>query len=238
MKPFYEAGVFCSGPVCEPCHKCHEAQPCGACNKCHESTCACPEPILGISKVADKLATYRFNINGKTTVWSFEDGIVEAQTDTSLVADVVERLLRFSAERHTDTITASELGALLHLNDLGDVSTKGAENGAMMVYKKNDVCPAGCYGSNNIWEPWNALDEPVSSAAYAYGFDANGMPVSLQQPRYPSQYYNLAWNGANQLSYQQYQEQSAPIPDSNGYAYQMYVNPTTKSPYYVKVKVQ
>lgn len=194
---------------------------------------------MGISKVADKLATYRFNTNGKTTVWSFEDGIVEAQTDTSLVADIIQRLLIFSAERHTDTITAAELGSILHLNDLGDVSTKGAENGAMMVYKKTDVCPPGCYGTSNIWEPWNALDTDnmVTSAAYAYGFDTNGEPVTIQQPRYPSQYYNLAWNGNNQLSYQQPPEESAPVVDGSGYAYQMYLNPSTKQPYYVKVKV-
>lgn len=194
---------------------------------------------MGISKVADRPAVYRFNVNGKTVVWDFEPAIVEAQTDTSLVADIVERLLRYSAERHTDTITAEELGAILHLNDLGDVSTKDADNGALMVYKKTDTCGAGCYGVNNTWEPWNALDTDnmVSSAAYAYGFDANGVPTTLQQPRYANQYYNLAWNGTNQLSYQQPQFRAAPSVDSDGNAYQLYVDPTTKQPYYVKVKV-
>lgn len=234
MNPYYTAGTFCTGPACEPCQKCG-ATPCG-CNKCQKETCACPEPVLGIDRVADKPATYRFNDNGLTTIWDFQPGIYDGQTDTSLVTDVIARLLRFSAERHTDTITAEELGAILHLNDLGDVSTKGAEDGAMMVYKKSDTCPAGCIGTNNVWEPWNALDEQQTSAAYGYGFDTNGQPVSLQQPANPNQYYNLGWNGKNQLSYAQPAEESAPIVDGDGYAYQMYINPNTKQPYYRKVK--
>lgn len=234
MNPFYEAGTFCTGPVCETCSKRCGKNPC---NCCHEDPCACPEPFLGISKVADKIATYRFNDNGKTMIWSFEEGILEGQTDTSLIVDIIERLVRFSAERHTDTITAQELGAILHLNDLGDVSTKNAEDGAMMVFKKSDTCPAGCYGTNNVWEPWNALDNQHTSAAYAYGFDANGMPVSLQQPANPSQYYNLGWNGNNQLSYAQPAYESAPILDNDNYAYQMYLNPRTKQTYYIKVKL-
>lgn len=241
MNPYYEAGVFCTGPACEPCHTKCGGSVCsgtcdGSCNKCEKQPCGRTEPVLGISKVLDKTATYRFNDNGKTTIWSFEDGILEGQTDTSLVADVVERVLRYSAERHTDTITAQELGSILHLTDIGDVSTKGAENGAMLVYKKTDTCPTGCYGVSNIWEPWNALDNLTASAAYAYGFDSNGLPVSLQQPQNPSQYYNLAWNGTNQLSYQQPVFETAPRLDSDGYAYLQYLDPGTKQPYYVKVK--
>lgn len=177
------------------------------------------------------------NDNGKTTIWDIRYGILETQTDTSLVSDIVNRLLRFSAERHTDEITAKELGAILHLTDLGDVSTKGADDGAILVYKKGDKCPAGCYGTNNVWEPWNALEEQTTSAAYGYGFNANGSPVTLQQPANPNQYYNLGWNGNNQLSYAQPVEETAPIADSQGYAYQMYINPNTKQPYYVRVKL-
>lgn len=232
MNPFYDAGIFCYGPACQPC-KDYGGKTCNSCNK---PSCGCPEPILDIDRVQGTPATYRFNINGKTVTKNFQPGILEGQTDTSLIVDIINRLLQFSAERHTDSITAEQLGSILHLNDLGDVSTKGADNGAMMVYKKSDICPAGCFGTNNVWEPWNALDEQVSSAAYAFGFNADGLPVSIQQPANPSQYYNLSWNGANQLSYAQVVEASELRLDSDGYAYQQYVDPNTKEPYYVKVK--
>lgn len=226
MNPFYDTGI---------CHTCHAQPKCGECNPCARRDCACPEPIFGIDKVAGKSATYRFNIDGLTVTWDFEPGILAAQTDTSLVVDIINRLLNYSAELHTDSISASELGSILHLNDLGDVSTKDADDGAMMVFKKSNTCPSGCIGTSNVWEPWNALDEQATSAAYGYGFDNSGHPVTLQQPTNPSQYYNLGWNGDNQLSYAQPVEETAPILDDNGKAWQMYLNPRTKQPYYVKV---
>lgn len=237
MNPFNLTGPIGIIPGCPTCNKCDKCQsnPC-SCNKCPKDDCACPEPFIDLDEVPNKPAVYRVNDNGKTAIWDLRKGIKEGQTDTSLVTDIIKRLLRFTAERHTDTITASELGAILHLNDLGDVSTKGAENGAMMVYKKTDKCPEGCYGTSNVWEPFNALDEQASSVAYGYGFDANGVPATIQQPANTDQYYNLGWNGNRQLSYMQPQVQSAPILDNDGYAYQMYIHPRTKETYYVKVK--
>lgn len=233
MNPLFNVGKLGLG-VCETCH----ANPC-SCNKCPKDNCACPEPFINLDEIPNKPGVYRVNDNGKNAIWDLRKGIKGAQTDTSLVVDIIKRVLQFSAERHTDTITAQELGTILHLTDLGDVSTKGATNGAMMVYKQTDTCPAGCYGTGNVWEAWNALDQDniVSSAAYAYGFNANGQPVTLQQPLNPNQYYNLGWNGNNQLSYAQPTEETAVIVDSQGYAYQQYLNPQTMQPYFVKVKV-
>lgn len=239
MNPLFNAGKFGISPgctTCDPCDKCH-SNPC-SCDKCPKDNCACPEPFIDLDEVPNKPAVYRVNDNGKTAIWDLRNGIRQGQTDTTVSINQVLRVLQHFAERHTDTITAQELGAILHLTDLGDVSTKGAEDGAMMVYKKSDTCPAGCYGTSNVWEPWNALDQDniVSSATYAYGFNANGQPVTLQQPLNPNQYYNFGWNGNNQLSYAQPAEETAPILDSQGYAYQMYINPTTKQPYVIKVR--
>lgn len=241
MNPFYEPGTMCAGPACEPCKKkhdnCHECSTCGGngCDKCKKPTCACPEPFLAIDKVPTKDATYRINDNGKTALWDIKPAIIKGQTDTSISINSVLRVLQYFAERHTDTITAQELGSMLHLNDLGDVSTKGAEDGAMMVFKKNDTCPTGCYGTSNIWEPWNALDEQTSSVTYGYGFNAQGQPATLQQPTNTSQYYNLGWNGNNQLSYTQPVESDYRL-DSGGYYYQLCLDPNTKQTYYKKVK--
>lgn len=234
MNLFNLSGPFGIIPGCGTCNQCDKcySNPC----KCKKS-CAYPEPFIDLDEVPNKPAVYRVNDNGKTAIWDMRNGIKNGQTDTSLVVDIINRLLQYSAERHTDTITAQELGAILHLTDLGDVSTKGAENGAMMVYKQSDNCPAGCYGTGNVWEPWNALDEQASSAAYGYGFNADGVPVTLQQPTNPNQYYNLGWNGNKQLSYAQPTEETAVIVDSQGYAYQQYLNPQTMQPYYVKVRI-
>lgn len=234
MNPFYEAGTICIGPACGAYRDFHKH--CNTCDPCHKSSYGYPEPISGIDKVAGKAATYRFNLSGKTVAWDFKPGIYEGQTDTSLIVDIIGRLLRFSAERHTDSITAEQLGSILHLNDLGDVSTKNADNGSMMVYKKNDTCPAGCFGTNNTWEPWNALDEQVSSAAYAFGFDADGLPVSIQQPANPNQYYDFGWHGANQLGFSQTVEASDFRLDADGYYYMDCIDPNTKEHYYVKRK--
>lgn len=232
MNPFYDAGTFCYGPACQPCKECGV----NPCNSCRKPSCAYPEPILDIDRVQGTPSTYRFNINGKTVTKDWLPGIQDGQTDTSLIVDVIDRLLQFSAERHTDSITAEQLGSILHLNDLGDVSTKGADNGSMMIYKKTDTCSAGCYGTNNVWEPWNALDEQVSSAAYAFGFNTEGSPVSIQQPANPNQYYDFGWHGVNQLGFGQTVEASELRLDSDGYAYQQYVDPSTREPYYIKVK--
>lgn len=234
MNPFNLSRPFGIIPGCDTCSPCDKKP---SCDPCKKQECACPEPFIDLDEIPNKAAVYRVNDNGKTAIWDLRKGIKEAQTDTSLVVDIIKRLLQFSAERHTDTITAQELGAILHLTDLGDVSTKGATNGAMMVYKQTDTCPAGCYGTGNVWEAWNALDEQASSAAYGYGFNADGVPVTLQQPANPNQYYNLGWNGNKQLSYAQPTEETAVIVDSQGYAYQQYLNPQTMQPYFVKVKV-
>lgn len=234
MNPFNVSAPIGFVAGCATCEdKCHK------CDPCHKPDCACPEPFIGLDKVPYKGATYRINDNGKTALWDLNEGVNEAQTDTSLIINVIDRLLQFSAERHTDSISAQELGSILHLADLGDVSTKGADNGATMVFKKGNTCSSGCVGSSNVWEPWNALDidNMASSTTYGYGFDADGIPVTIQQPANLTEYYNLGWNGQNQLGYSQPPFEDAVILDTDEFAWQMYINPNNMQPYYVKVKV-
>lgn len=234
MNLFNLSGPFGIIPGCGTCNQCDKcySNPC----KCKKS-CAYPEPFIDLDEVPNKPAVYRVNDNGKTAIWDMRNGIKNGQTDTSLVVDIINRLLQYSAERHTDTITAQELGAILHLTDLGDVSTKGAENGAMMVYKQSDNCPAGCYGTGNIWEPFNALDEQVGSLSYVFGFNIDGVPATLQQPANANWFYNYGWNGNKQMSFHTPPYESAPILDDEGYDYQLHMNPRTGETYYTKVKV-
>lgn len=158
-------------------------------------------PYLGIEQLPDNLSVLRFSIDGKRTDYDFANLIYQNQSDTSLNADAIHRVLTYMAERHTDSITAQELGSLLHLADIGDVTTVGAETGSMLVYQKNSNCGEGCMGTQNVWKIWNALDAQVSSATYPMAFNSNGQAVTLQRPQDPSIQYLLGWNGANQLSY-------------------------------------
>lgn len=169
-------------------------------NNC-DQPCAYPEPYLGIYESDLQPGIVTFNIDGKTTNWNGNHFVQTLQTDTALVADVIERLLRYTAERHTDTITAKELGAILHLADLGDVDGSKITQGSMLTYKKDNDCAEGCVGISNHWEAWNALDNQVESMHLVMGFDQDGNPLSLAPPENPDRTYLFGWNGKKQASY-------------------------------------
>lgn len=180
-------------------------KPCeGLCGRPHggcDPECACPIPYLGIEQLPDHPTVLRYNIDGKRVDYDYANLIYTAQSDTVLVADAINRLLTYQAERHTDTITAKELGAVLHLADLGDVDVKQLNTGSMLTYQKGGNCAEGCIGIYDSWKVWNSLDEQVSSATYPMAFNASGAPVTIQRPQNPSRQYLLGWNGSNQVSY-------------------------------------
>lgn len=171
--------------------------------ECKEQPCACPEPVLAIEQVPDLVSVLRFNIDGKTTTYDYQNLVYQTQSDTVLVADLINRLLQYTAERHTDTITAQDLGSILHLADIGDVTTVGATDGSMLVYQKNNNCAEGCVGLNDTWRIWNALDQSnvATDLQFGLGFDINGNLKTLTTPADPTKHYNLSWNAQNKLSY-------------------------------------
>lgn len=204
--------------------------PCTSCSskKC-DVPCACPAPFLGIEQLPDHLSVLRFNLNGVRADYDFDNLIYTTQSDTSLAANAVQRVLTYMAERHMDTITAQELGAILHLADLGDVTTQGAEDGSMLTYQKSNNCSEGCVGTTDTWKIWNALDQQslVSSATYPMAFNTDGKPRTIQKPANPSQYYMLGWNAGNQLSYSQIPiVATAPVGTDNK-KIAVYVDPNT-----------
>lgn len=206
----------------KPCNSCVPQ-----CSRC-DTPCDFPAPFLGIEQVPNNISVLRFNIDGKRTDYDFKNLIYTVQSETTLVADAINRLLRYQAERHQDTITAQELGAILHLADIGDVNTNGAESGSMLVYQKGTNCADGCIGLRDSWKVWNALDEQVSSATYPFAFAADGTAHTLQRPANPEQYYQLGWNGSNQLSYSQVPTVAAAKPNGNGKKLAVYLDPNTK----------
>lgn len=204
--------------------------PCdSSCGRPCKQPCAYPTPFLGIEGVPNNIGVVRFNINGKRADFDYTNLVYQTQSDTTLVANIIDRLLTYTAERHTDTITASELGSILHLADLGDVSTDKAQTGSFLVYQKDSNCGEGCKGLQDTWKIWNALNEQVSSATYPAVFDANGAPQALERPANPNQYYQYGWNAQNGLGYTQ-----IPIVDAsrvvgtNGKKIALYQDPTTK----------
>lgn len=206
----------CKSNSCDPCRKLGCDAPCNS-----------PEPFLGIEALSDNLSVLRFNIDGKRTDYDFADLIFNNQTDTSLTADAVQRVLTYMAERHTDSITARELGAIFHLADIGDVSTEGAKDGSLLVYKKSSNCGEGCTGIGDTWQVWNALDQQVSSATYAMVFSQDGKAQVLERPQNPSGYYQLGWNGGDQLSYSKVPIVSVAPTNSQGTKTRLYLDENT-----------
>lgn len=176
----------------------------------------------------DNVSILRYNIDGKRADFDYSNLIYQVQSDTTLVADAIHRLLKYAAERHTDTITARELGSILHLSDIGDVDTSHAANGSMLMYQKNNDCGEGCVGLSDSWVIWNALDAQVSSATYPFVFNSDGLARTLQRPANPDQYYLLGWNGGFQVSYTQVPTVTSAKPTTSGKKLRVYLDPDTR----------
>lgn len=196
--------------------------------KC-DPPCKCPAPFLGIEQLPDNVSVLRFNIDGKRADYDYSNLVYQTQSDTTLIADAINRLLSYQAERHTDTITAKELGSVLHLADIGDVSTKGAETGSILVYQKDSNCADGCVGLHDSWKIWNALDEQVILATYPFVFAADGTARTIGRPAEPGQFYMLGWNGKNQVSYTQVQTASSAPVNTNNKKLRVYLDPNTRA---------
>lgn len=202
---------------------------------CHQR-CRCAKPVVSVEDVPESLALLKYNFDGVSTFYDHEDMILRTQTDTSLSADSIKRVLTYMAERHIDSISAKELGSILHLSDLGDVDGTGINQNSMLVYKKNTDCSQGCEGINNSWKAWNALDTQTTSLETLMGFDSEGAPYALQAPANSNQYYNLGWNGSGKISYSQPQDVAiSSITDSNQKVSILAIDPTTKQVVSVKV---
>lgn len=175
----------------------------GNCSKCHrpQDECGCARPVLEVSRRDDQSVVLKFNVNGVTTEYDMADIIYDGQSDTSLSVEIAKRVLKFVAERHIDTLSAAEIGSILHMGDLGDVSTKGAETGSQLVYRKDDTCGEGCFGTSNQWEIWNARDNTTDNLVYLGGYNADGSLLALRRPVDPSKYSLLGWNADRQVSW-------------------------------------
>lgn len=203
----------------------------GGCDPCGR----CPEPALSIEALPNNPGILRFSIGGNCVDYDFASLVNLIETDTSLKADIINRVLKYTAERHTDTLTGAELGAILHLGDIGDVDISNLEDNSLLVYKKDSNCGEGCEGINNTWRAWNALDDEGDTAEMIGAYTPEGAPTTIKAPTTnTNQYYQVGWNGANKFGITQPVEFATKPTDSNGKAWKLYMDPTTKRIGYVK----
>ena len=204
---------------CDPCAK----------PKCCGDPCGCPLRTLSVDTVTDMPGYVKYNLDGKTVSFDHKPVTQTTETKTAISVDLVNRVLKYLSESGAQTITASELGSLLRLGDLGDVATAGATNNALLTYRKNSECSTGCDTSMpNQWVAYDSLENIEDSAKYLLSFDENGAPKTLGTPATTSEYYYLGWNGPNMVQWTQPVEVATPSADDDGYSYIPFVSPRTK----------
>ena len=171
-------------------------------------------------------ATLRFNLGGRSVSYDFTSVVNAAETDTSLSVDMTARNLVYNAERHTNTISASTLGGMLHLADIGDVDATTIKDNAILVYKKDADCSENCDGKNG-WIGLDPSEAGDSSLDYIMGSDANGEVKSLMPPANSSQFYYMTWAGQNKASWKQPTVAASAPVDGDGKVWRLYLDPST-----------
>lgn len=169
------------------CNNCDK--PCKTCN----DPCGCAEPIFSIEPMADDPTVIRFNVNGKSIWYDFESAIKAGETCTTLTIDSINRLLKYIGECGEQSITAQELGSIIHLGDLGDVNANTISDNGILNYRKDNVCPEGCESTGDGWVSTNPIDVSGNNLSYVLGTDSDGKMTSLMPPSDTTTFSYLAW---------------------------------------------
>lgn len=185
----------------------------------------------------DEPGVVKINLDGHTEIVDFADVVKSTETDTFLRVDQVSRVLKYLAENHVNNIRAQDLGAILHLADIGDINTNEVTQNSLLVYKKESDCGQGCDEVQNQWSAWNATEHLEDSAEKIMGFNESDSPVAIQPPVHTDQYYSLTWRAGDKVGYHQPVQISAPSTDENGYSHLIFENPTTHEPETLPVRV-
>lgn len=161
------------------------------------------------------------------------------ETDTKLSLDVGRATLNYSAERHTDVITGSQLGSIITIPDLRDTDIDYDSFDSMcaeFIYHKYGECGDGCRSAKDAWTTFALDDEGAKQNAIRYvrGANAYGCPVFLDVPPTLNEYWYAGWrtdgDGNKQFGY--YQANSVPeLPKNpNGDYLVSSQDPNTKQP--------
>ena len=200
------------------CNKCN--------NPCKKPVCGCAEPVFDVEAMPDDPTTLKFNVNGKSVWYDFEPVVKDGETCTTLTVDAVNRTLNYLGECGENTITASELGSILHLADLGDINANSIEDNGILNYRKEEDCSQGCEGINNGWVSTSPISVGGTSLDYILGSDADGLMKSLMPPTSTNKFSYLAWKGASKIGWST-PTVVATIPDDGTYQYPVYMDPAT-----------
>lgn len=200
---------------------------CNQCNKCQEP-CGCAEPVFSVDSMPDDPTVLRFNVNGKSIWYDFEPVVRAAETCTTLNIDAINRTLNYHGECGDQTISANELGSVLHLGDLGDVDINTLTDNGILNYRKATDCGEGCEGTSDGWVSSNPIEIGGTSLDYLLGSDANGEMSSLLPPADTTAYSYLAWAAQGKAKWVQPTIASVIPTDSNGRAWRVYADPNTK----------
>lgn len=196
------------------------------CNPCEHENCGCAEPVFSIEAMPDDPTTLRHNVNGKSVWYDFDPVVKAGQTCTTINVDAVNRTLNHHGECDDQTISARELGAILHLSDLGDVDENSLTNNGILNYRVESECPEGCEANASGWVSSNPIDLGGTSLDYILGSDADGKMSSLMPPTDTTSYSYLAWRGADKAGWTRPAIVAAP-PVKDGKVCELYLDENT-----------
>lgn len=199
---------------------------CNKCNKC-ENPCGCAEPVFSVEAMPDDPTILRFNVNGKSVWYDFEPVVKAGETCTTLNVDSVNRTLNYYGECSGQTISAKELGSILHLGDLGDVDADTIKDNGILNYRKNGDCGEGCEGIGDGWVSSNPIEVGGDSLDYILGADADGKMKSLIPPTDTTTFSYLAWAAQNKAKWVKPTIASTAPTDTSGKVWRLYVDPNT-----------
>ena len=176
------------------CNSCG-LDPCG-CGGCAPARYSCRD--FHISANPFDSSIWNVTLNGATTKVKIPK---INETDTKLSTNYTSSSLIYNSEKHTDTITGAQLGALIRMEDLRDAETSNADSCDLMVFNPGcDECGDGCKPKNARWRNYHIPDAgdceiPLDSDGYYHVLikDDCGCIKECRLPAMP--------NGSVQISY-------------------------------------
>lgn len=210
----------------ENCNNCGRPLPQCSCEKdCNP--CGKAEPVFSIEALSDDPTVYRFNVNGKSVLLDFQDIVKKAETCTAIYVDIINRLLKYESECGEQTVTANEVGSILHLADIGDVDENSIVDNGILNYRKDTDCGEGCDGISNGWVSTNPIDVGTTSLDYVLGSDADGKMESLMPPTDTATFSYLSWAGGGKAKWVKPTQVSTIPVDKDNNKYPLFFDPNT-----------
>lgn len=220
MNPFCN---ICGGPLLG-CGHCGTCQPKCGCEKKCPTPCGCPEQILSIEADTTRPAYLRFNLGGRSVWYDFTSVVKSAETCTTLKPNITARTLVYDSECGRNTLTAQEVGSILHLADIGDVDATSIKDNALLVYRKDADCGEDCEGKNG-WVGLDPSEDPKENLSYLLAGDENGRVESLQVPEETNRFSYLAWQAGDKIKWHTPTVVADLPTDSGGNAWRVYMDP-------------